>query len=111
GLVDARAHDHGGGVARHEVLAGHVIEPAGGIVHGSGEHTGEGQSDIVLRSFARAPLVILRAHDTFTGQHIGVGALHAVGLKRAVEVEHEFVCGGLPGGHAVPVDHPLVGTV
>ena len=87
---------------------GDVVEGARRVVHGAGEHAGERKRYVVVGIVAAAGLGLLHACDGFVAHDVGIGALHARGFGRAVEVDHQMMTGGQVGDAVVPVDSSLI---
>ncbi len=88
-----------------------VVEGAGSVIHGTGQHAGEGKRGVVHRGDAGRPLGVLLAHHSFAGDQIGIGAAQPIRLEGSVVIDHEMVLGGFLHYPAIPVHHPLIVAV
>ena len=96
---------------RNKIFQVGVVESAGGVIHGTGKHPGEGKCGVVDRSHTGRPLGVLLAHHSFAGHQIRIGAAQPIGLEGSVVIDHEMMLGGLLHHAAIPVHHPLVVAV
>ena len=73
-------------------------EDAGGVVHGAGQQSGEGEVGFMLRWIAGlAPGAELHAACAFAGDPVGIGAAQAGVLDRLMRIDRDMAFGGF--GH------------
>ena len=102
------------GLAALEIgAAGAVAHRTLGVVYHAGRHADIGECHIVEGHvyLDAAPAHVLQTVYALVVQDVGIGAVEAVRLERAVEVEHQMIFGGGLRGLGVEVEHQLVVAV